>query len=327
MKVPLTFKFSDTPIEAPPTTQESEVLIITAGREPGFSQSNPSEIYPASNSCTPSLPSVRGYMGFHSATFLTSEPNPVVASCGCADPRKLYSCKCGVLDLSNQSWEEDRMGRLTVARIRAAVARLNYVGVYVIGGTENTKTSDYLAAGSMEWQEGPALPVDMYRPCAIDITSTSYLAIYGSHILEFDAAIDGPTSSKGWMEANRWPSLNAIRYYTPGCAKIGQKVVIAGGYNDDSLSSTEVLDLSTRTISMGGNMATPRYAFHLATVVISGQERLFALGGYVGAWYYGLNSAEEWVEENSSWKSADSFAVGRDRFGVVAVPRRLVCAV
>ena len=44
----------------------------------------------------------------------------------------------------------------------------------------------------------------------------------------------------------------------PGCAKVGQKVVIAGGSYSPPLSSTDVLDLVDRRISSGEEMAKPR---------------------------------------------------------------------
>ena len=121
------------------------------------------------------------------------------------------------------------------------------------------------------------------------------------------------------------PRLNTFRDRNPGCAKIGQKVIIAGGYrNGASLSSTEVLDLIDRRISSGGEMASPRMYFHLATIISGGEEKMFALAGYNIdiSW---LNSVEEWVEESSTWKAADNMVEQRSDFGSVAVPRHLVC--
>ena len=97
---------------------------------------------------------------------------------------------------------------------------------------------------------------------------------------EFDTAIAGPTSNEGWREAGHWPSLKISRSYHPGCAKIGQKVIIAGGYNNGaSFSSTEVLNLIDRRISSGDEMATPRRWFHLATIISGGVEKMFAFAG------------------------------------------------
>ena len=207
-----------------------------------------------------------------------------------------------------------------------AAATLDHIGVFIVGGvySNNPRTSEFLAAGTMQWQEGPALPVGMSYPCAVEITRTSFLVIHGTDIREFDAATAAPTCSEGWREAGRWPALKTSRTYQPGCAKIGQKVIIAGGYNNGRThSSTEVLDLVNRRITSGGEMATPRSRFHIATIVEGGEEKLFGLGGDDGSNL--LNSVEEWVEESSTWKAADNLVEIRNSFAIVAAPRHLVC--
>ena len=205
---------------------------------------------------------------------------------------------------------------MTMPREKCAVASLNSVGVFVFGGsaTNNKGSSDFLAAGSMQWQEGPALPEDMtYGPCAVSITATSFLVIYGTNIHQFDS------TSQSW---GRWPSLKAFRILWPGCAKIGQKVIIAGGYGGGVLRSTEVLDLGTREITAGGDMATPRYWFHLGTIRRGGEEeKVLALGGV------SLNTVEEWVEESGTWKRAASLAGEKGYFGAVTVPKEFLCPV
>ena len=219
------------------------------------------------------------------------------------------------------------MGDLTTDRSQAAVATLNFVGVFIIGGdTNNRRTSDFLAAGQMKWQEGAGLPFGMVHPCAVTITPNSFLAIYGKNIREFDAATAGPTSFKGWRESARWPKLKTSRIKWPGCAKLGQKVIIAGGsYNGrSSLSSTEVLDLDSREITAGGDMATPRKWFHLAIIRRGGLEMVVAVGGEKSPWRV-VNTVEEWVEESSTWKAADNITQKRSSFAAVTVPREFVC--
>ena len=96
-----------------------------------------------------------------------------------------------------------------------------------------------------------------------------------------------------WGEAGRWLLLKTSRTFQPGCDKIGQKVIIAGGSNGAALGSSEVLDL-VRRITSGGEMATRRMCFHVATIISGGRENMFALGGNDES---DLNSVEEWVEE------------------------------
>jgi len=301
------------------TLLEDSLLFITGG-DKGYSFLSSTEVYPSTSGCSPPpLPSGRNA---HTA-FVTSEPSPLVATCGGYVGR--YTTSCLVLDPINQHWDESRMGNLAMVRHYSAATTLNNIGVFIVGGYRaNTRgTSEFLAAGTMQWQEGPALPVDMIYPCAVAITPTSFLAIYGTDIREFDAAIAGPNSSEGWMEAGRWPELKTSREDQPGCAKIGQKVIIAGGHNRKDLSSTEVLDLVDRRISSGGEMASPRRQFHLAKIISGGEEKMFAFAGSDGATI--LNEVEEWVETSSTWKAADNLVGSRRSFGAVAVPRHLIC--
>jgi len=310
---------------------EDSLLLITGGSD-GNSWLPSTEVYPKSTSgCFPPYPLPLQRTGH--TTFLTSEPSPwnLVATCGgITSPSTSHSTSetttCQVLDPNNQRWDESTMGNLTMVRVNGAAVTLNDIGVFIVGGTEtdNAMTSEFLAAGSMQWQEGPALPVGMSYLCAVSITPTSFLTIFGTGIREFDTAIAGPTSSEGWREEGHWPELKTIRQYRLGCAKVGQKVIIAGGYrNGASLSSTEVLDLVDRRISSGEKMASPRNGFHLATIISGGEEKMFALAGYDGSTY--LNEVEEWVEANSTWKAANNLVEKREGFGSVAVPRNLIC--
>ena len=128
------------------------------------------EVYPSTSGCSPPpLPVGRS----RHTTFLTSGPNPVIATCGGIVGGWNATASCLVLEQSNQGWDESRMGELTLPRWRSAAATLNSVGVFIIGGIadNNKRTSDFLPAGSMQWQEGPALPVDMWDgPCAVTIS-------------------------------------------------------------------------------------------------------------------------------------------------------------
>ena len=227
------------------------------------------------------------------------------------------------------------MGDLRRARASSEVARLNSVGVYVIGSFESI--TDFLAAGTMQWQDGPALPDDMRSvdPCAVTISDTSFLAICGNDIREFDASISGPTSNEGWREAQRWPSLKTWRGSSPGCSKLGQKVIIAGGWLSDGnniLRSTEVLDLQTREITSGGDMAQRRMWFRSGAIIGSGGvEVLFVFGGQKDNRNQNietyLNGVEEWVEESSTWKATNSLAEPRGYYGSTVAPKELVCPV
>ena len=157
------------------------------------------------------------------------------------------------------------------------------------------------------------------------ISGTSFLAINEKEIREFDASVAGPTSSQGWREEGWWPKMETTSRWGPGCAKLGDKIIIAGGYDGRTTTqTTEILDLTSRTISKGGNLVTPRYFFHMITIDNNGDSTTLALGGYDGA--NALQSIEKWNPETETWSEVEEqLEEKRDVFGLVALPENLVC--
>ena len=72
-------------------------------------------------------------------------------------------------------------------------------------------------------------------------------------------------------------------------------------------------------------MASPRAYFSLATLSNGGRDQLFAIGGLVDGGSTVLNTVEEWVEESSTWKEAESLTTARQRFGVLPLAKHLIC--
>jgi len=312
--------------EKTPTGGDS-VLLITGGRTGEYSRTASTEVFPSCSS-PPPLPSTR----YAHQTFKTSDPTPLIASCGGWIGH--YAASCLVLDLENQRWDgtgrfRSRMGRLTTPRNNGAVVELNQ-GVLFLGGlygsATSKTTSDFLATGSLQWQQGPRLPQGMADFCAVPVSPTKFLTINGDKIHEFDAAIAGPTSEEGWRDSTLWPTLKTSRY-DHSCAKHGNKVILAGGDGGRrNLQSTLVLDITTRTISTGGYMASHRSWFNLATISRGGGEITFAIAGQSSSRTFS-NSVEEWEEESFTWKAAGNLDVDtvRSAFGVVTIPKNIIC--
>jgi len=168
----------------------------------------------------------------------------------------------------------------------------------------------------------------MREPCAVAISGTSFLAIYKREIREFDTSVAGPTSSQGWREEGWWPKMETGRIWWPGCAKLGDKVIIAGGregYGTTALQTTEILDLTSRTISKGGNLVTPRRFFHMITFDNNGDSTTLALGGYNDDDNW-LKSIEKWNPETETWSEVEEqLEEEKSSFGLVAAPKNLVC--
>ena len=304
-----------------PNDNEDTVVILTAGwiNDPGrrgFS----TEIYPPVSGCSlPALPS--GKYRYYHATFATTGPNPKIVTCGGVDAT--WTRSCFALDLQNQLWDESVISRLPQNRGYPAAVSMENIGTYLIGGEGQARTSDFLAQGTTEWTAGPEIPLDMDYPCAIKISDLSFLVIHNTDILEYQVDILDPTSNSGWQSATKWPQLQTDRSSQPGCSKIENYVVIAGGRGSSGwLSSTEVLDLSTRAIVYAGDMNSPRGHFHLATITRNGQQMLLAFGGHPG----NLNSVEQFFPNNNTWTvEPTTMEETRRNYGAVAVPKKLIC--
>jgi len=225
------------------------------------------------------------------------------------------------------------MGNLTTPREGGAVVELKQ-GVLFLGGSGGWgfeaayTTSDFLATGSLQWQQGPRLPQGMASFCAVAVSPTKFLAIDGDKIYEFDATIAGPTSEEGWRDSNLWPTLNTTKT-RHSCAKHGNKVILAGGMdNGFSTASTLVLDITTRTISIGGDVVASRggrFDLNLATISSGGGDTTFAIAGRTSYGRHTIRSVDEWEEESSTWKAAGNLNRARSRFGVVTIPKDIIC--
>ena len=308
---------------------EANLLLLTGGWD-GNSELSSTEVFPPTANCSP--PSLPGKRYYHT-TFLTAGDDPVVATCGGQDDRNILS-SCLVLNASTGQWEENRIGSLLQERDSHAAVTLDQF-VFVIGGqglsarSTTGSTTELLRAGSSSWEQGPTLPIEMGNgPCAVAISGTSFLAIHLREIREFDTSVAGPTSSQGWREKGWWPKMETSRFAWPGCAKLGDKIIIAGGWGRSTrptLQTTEILDLTSRTISKGGNLVTPRSYFQMITIDNNGDSTTLALGGVDGD-DNTLKSIEKWKPETETWSEVeDQLEEERSLFGLVAAPKNLVC--
>ena len=167
--------------------------------------------------------------------------------------------------------------------------------------------------------------------CALAISEVSFLVINNNNILEYKV-------DSGWQWTSKWPRLQTTRTFTPGCSKVKDKVVIAGGFypgntylypNFDGptsrpLQSTEVLDLATRKIEYAGNMNTARYGFHLVTIITDNVHKIFALGGSDGS--YTFDSVEEFDPEEYTWRRVKAtIATTRSYYGAMLLSKKAIC--
>jgi len=316
-----------------PSVLEETLLLLTGG----VRQSS-TEIYPGFSDCSPpALPEIRkGH-----STFVTTGQSPKIVTCGGEVTVELLdTASCIGLDLDKNLWDENMIGNLPKPRSQQAVVSMENIGTYLIGGyTDMKRTTDFLAEGTTEWIVGPGIPVDMDRPCAVSISNQSFLTIGDTGILEYQVDFRNLTSISGWQNATEWPTLKTQDRGALACSKIGNYVVIAGGGYGSATTyerSTEVLNLSSKSIFSAGNMNSPRAFFHMATITRNGEQLILAFGGVpdnakyntlvTTGNYFGENSVEEFHLSNNTWTLAPTTMESpRFSMGSVTVPRQLVC--
>ena len=293
--------------------------MLTGGNGGIGSGSGSGSIYLSSTILYPggcSVPSMEIGRYMH-VTFLTQDSSPRITICGGRD--RGYNYKRDCLVLQSGGWRGGELDDLPDNRHYSASARLD-AGVFILGGYYTPSSSLFLRANSRSWVEGPQLPVSMsYGPCAAPISDHSFLIVYERYVYEFDTRVGGPTSRAGWRERATWPQLQVSRRYGPGCAVVGNKLIVAGGSNvDDYLKSTEIIDIEMKTIVFGGDMEKTRGWFHLLSI----QGTLHAVGGHYkeGSQEFFLKDVEEFVEETGTWKPVMSLSGVRSSYGGVAVP-------
>ena len=160
----------------------------------------------------------------------------------------------------------------------------------------------------------------MNQPCAVKISNQSFLIIHNTDIREYEVDITNPTSDSGWQTATKWPRMKTSRERNPGCSKIDNYVVIAGGWSSEYLRSTELLDLKTKSLVYAGDLNTPRAHFHMATITRDGQQLLLAFGGLSNS------SVEQFNPSNNTWTLAPTgMERARRSFAAVVIPTKMVC--
>jgi len=300
---------------------------MITGAFDGYRRLSSTEIYPAISGCSP--PALPSAISGHT-TFVTTGPSPKVVTCGGSIAGR-YTASCHVLDLDNQLWDGNMIGQLPQTRVVHAVVSMEDIGTYLIGGAIGNmrRTTDFLAQGSTQWVAGPAIPVDMDSPCAVKISDLSFLVIHDTDIREYQVDITNPTSNSGWQSATKWPRMQTSRTSNPGCSKIENYIVIAGGRGSSGFlrtRSTEVLNLSTRTIVYAGDMNSPREGFHMATITRNGQQLILAFGGYSGYGGSPMNSVEQFNPSNNTWTLAPTtMQEARNSHGAVPLTRAMIC--
>ena len=106
-------------------------------------------------------------------------------------------------------------------------------GTYILGGKDNSGNSEFLERYSKSWQVGPNIPSPGHAfGCAVAINTFQFVVIGGypdgySDPVANVRMYDMPSGS--WTD---WADLNTPVYFV-ACAKLGNTIVVGGGYNHD----------------------------------------------------------------------------------------------
>eukprot|EP00092_Neocalanus_flemingeri_P073442 GFUD01090608.1.p1 GENE.GFUD01090608.1~~GFUD01090608.1.p1 ORF type:complete len:397 (+),score=79.23 GFUD01090608.1:70-1260(+) len=245
-------------------------------------------------------------------------------------------------------------------------------------------SSEFLPSDTSEWMTGPTLKgKGAGNSCAVRISDSSLLLIggwrEGTQVRELD------TTTGKWKPLNSWPQLKVGRL-GHACVVVDNKVLVAGGFipptfpkiysirNDTQtranakldkltelknllawggggrdgnyLKSTEIIDLSGRTIKAAGDLNTARTRFGMVltnngavafggkrirrkkTSELSAEEKLKIKSELQKDFFLeeNLASVERWDKAAEQWvKDTRTLGDARRGFGSVAVPKAAVC--
>ena len=250
-------------------------------------------------------------------------PDGTVLSCGGRDNNVK---DCLTYDTNIKEWTKH--SSLNKQRMAASAVTLPN-GVYILGGINEALSSEILPKGSTDWIDGPTLPMKVKQSCAIAISNTEFHISGGGIKYNFQNeaykySVKYDVETETWT---RWTDLKEARF-GHGCAKLGNKIVIAGGRDTHGYTeSTEIIDLASGKVKYGGNLQRPRMDFQMST--LGGHyQRILAVGGLA----HGLvvdddvDTIEEWNDDNESWSlHPDKLKTARHRFGALAVPKSRIC--
>ena len=252
-----------------------------------------------------------------------STPDGLVMVCG-GYTSSTYHASCLRYNLEEETWTQH--SNLSKARTGAAVVTLAG-GVYVMGGDNRIEyydTTEFLAVGSSLWTPGPQLPGgSMTGACAVPLTDHSFLLISAYAVVEYSSLTAVWTS---------WPPPLVARS-GQACHKVDSTVLVAGGFVQGGVGVTNltvIIDLVTKQVRKGGDMATARWNFGMFEVGFRGRSVLLTFGNYGPDQEDGLASAEasllqEWNREGERWIPSPGVIDPRDSFAAATVEARLVC--
>ena len=153
-------------------------------------------------------------------------------------------------------------------------------------GTTDSVLALDLAESNKQWRYGPPMNKKRYDHAAVVCNGAVYVmgGFNGNLTLSCIERIDTndlvqSSLTKTTTQESHWTTLTC-RLSTGrfGCCAVAvhnRYIVVVGGYNDDYLSSVDIIDTRNHTVTAGQSMNIPR--FECASAVIG--HRIFVVGG------------------------------------------------
>ena len=190
---------------------------------------------------------------------------------------------------------EPRWGHSAVTTQKAA---------FIFGGYEydSRTTYEYLPKNSTTWVTGKnSIPRGFSNGCAISVKSEQEIWLIGGtwnqkRILSFN--VNRHTFQVLPFQLN-------VGRFSHRCTFIPNtnKIMVTGGYNDDALDSTEILNTDDGSVTTGSPMNSKRDGHGMSIVNINGKDRIAVFGGYDGRTWH--DSVEFYNTETEKWETTD----------------------
>ena len=242
-----------------------------------------------------------------------------VLHCGGLDTA--FNIQKSCVKLSNSSWVAH--STLNGFRYDSGAATTNS-GSFIFGSSSSSSRSsfEYLTPGNTNWQTGTQNIPNGYRSgCVIQISEDLLYLIGGrssakadeTRILAFNTTSHVFTTLSTTLITGR-------NYHSCEFIPNSNKVMISGGYNllYTEYVDTEVLDVTTGTISNGPALNIKRRYHGSGIITIGSEDRLVVFGGYSGS--SAENSIEQFNPETNSWQMmSETLTESKYRFGYLTI--------
>ena len=186
-------------------------------------------------------------------------------------------------------------------------------GIYMFGGRESPRTSDFLPNGKFNWTIGPDIPgMGCQYGHGVAISPTTLVLTGG---------LDTPHKMIAFnTEIQEWFEIGTLLEGRTDhrCIFYNGKLIVTGGYDGwNELKSTEIHDLSKGTSRAAANLNVARMGHGMGIINLNGYSTLVAFGGEnckIRGKY--LDSVEEWNDMEETWTlSTLKLSEGRSDFG------------